>query len=54
MVEVLGSGTRALSTGSVRDPAGQWVGTFTSIWRREADGRWLVVFAKGCSCDRAP
>jgi ketosteroid isomerase-like protein len=47
-VEVLDSGTLALSTGPVRDPEGKQIGTFNSIWRREADGRWRVVFDKGC------
>jgi ketosteroid isomerase-like protein len=46
-VEVLESGGLALSTGPVFDPSGQRVGTFNSIWRREADGRWRVVFDKG-------
>lgn len=47
-VEVLDSGTLALSTGPVHDPQGQRVGTFSSIWRREADGRWRIIFDKGC------
>ena len=52
-VEVLASGTLAHSSGPVRDPAGRQIGTFNSIWRREADGRWRVVFDKGCPvCDR--
>ena len=51
-VEVLESGTLALSTGPVRDPQGRQIGTFNSIWRREPDGRWKVVFDKGCPpCD---
>ena len=54
-VEVLDSGTLALSSGPVRDPAGKVVGTFNSIWRREGDGRWRVVFDKGCDvCNCAP
>ena len=47
-VEVLRSGTLALSSGPVRDPACNRTGTFNSIWRREADGTWRVVFDKGC------
>ena len=47
-VEVLDSGTLALSTGPVFDPQGKRVGTFISTWRREADGKWRVVFDKGC------
>lgn len=47
-VEVLASGTLALSSGPVRDPAGRRIGTFNSVWRREGDGRWRVIFDKGC------
>src|SRR5262249_44850228 len=47
-VEVLESGTLALTSGPVRDPEGRQIGTFNSIWRREPDGRWRVVFDKGC------
>jgi len=51
-VVVLASGTLALSSGPVLNPAGDRVGTFNSIWRREADGRWRIVFDKGCPpCD---
>lgn len=51
-VEVLDSGTLAVSSGPVFDLQGKRVGTFNSIWRREADGRWRVVFDKGCPpCD---
>lgn len=53
-VEVLDSGTLALSTGPVHDPQGQRVGTFSSIWRREADGRWRIVFDKGCPPCKCP
>jgi len=48
VVEVLASGTFALSSGSVWDPEGKQIGTFNSIWRRDADGRWRVIFDKGC------
>ena len=47
-VEVLDSGTLALSSGPVRDPAGKQIGTFNSVWRLEKDGRWRVIFDKGC------
>jgi uncharacterized protein (TIGR02246 family) len=47
-VEVLDSGTLALSTGPVYLPDGKQSGTFSSIWRREADGKWKIIFDKGC------
>jgi len=47
-VEVLDSGTLALSSGPVRDPQGTRVGTFNSVWRRDANGAWKIVFDKGC------
>ena len=47
-VQVLDSGGLALSTGPVRDPNGKPVGTFTSIWRREAGGKWQIIFDSGC------
>ncbi|HET7293890.1 MAG TPA: nuclear transport factor 2 family protein [Vicinamibacteria bacterium] len=53
-VEVLDSGALGLSSGPVFDPTGARVGTFTSIWRREQDGRWRVIFDKGCDCGEAP
>lgn len=46
-VEVLASGTLALTTGPVYDAEGRVVGRFNSIWRQEAPGRWRVVFDKG-------
>jgi ketosteroid isomerase-like protein len=52
-VEILNSGTLALSTGPVYDPAGKLVATFTSIWRQEAPGVWRIVFDKGNDvCDQ--
>ena len=47
-VEVLDSGGLALSSGPVHDPEGKRVGTFNSVWRRDADGQWRIVFDKGC------
>jgi uncharacterized protein (TIGR02246 family) len=47
-VEVLESGTLALSSGPVYNPQGERTGTFNSIWRLEADGKWRVIFDKGC------
>jgi ketosteroid isomerase-like protein len=48
VVEVLPSGNIAISSGPVFDPKGQRVGSFSSVWRREPDGSWQVVFDKGC------
>lgn len=47
-VEVLDSGTLGLSSGPVRDPEGNRVGTFSSVWRRGPEGTWKIVFDKGC------
>lgn len=47
-VEVLDSGKLAHSSGPVMNPKGARVGAFNSIWRRESDGSWKVVFDKGC------
>jgi ketosteroid isomerase-like protein len=46
-VEVLESGELALSTGLVRNADGAVTARFNSIWQRQPDGRWLVVFDKG-------
>lgn len=51
-VEVLDSGTLAISTGPVSTPDGARVGTFNSTWRREQDGSWKIVLDNGCPpCD---
>ena len=47
-VSVLDSGTLGLSSGPVFDPEGKQTGTFQSVWRRTSDGRWEVIFDKGC------
>jgi ketosteroid isomerase-like protein len=52
-VVVLDSGTLAHSSGPVLNSGGKRVATYNSIWRREADGRWQIVFDKGsnaCNC----
>ncbi len=46
-VEVLKSGTLALSTGPVHDASGKLISRFASIWRLEADGQWRIVFDRG-------
>jgi ketosteroid isomerase-like protein len=54
-VEVLDSGTLAMSSGPVRDPDGKRTGTFNSVWRREANGKWKIVLDNGCpACDCGP
>jgi ketosteroid isomerase-like protein len=47
-VQVLDSGTLAMTSGPVKDPAGKRIGTFNSVWRREANGPWKIVFDSGC------
>jgi ketosteroid isomerase-like protein len=48
VIEVLPSGNLAISNGPVFNPAGKKVGNFSSIWRREPDGSWKIIFDKGC------
>jgi ketosteroid isomerase-like protein len=47
IVEVLDSGTLALTSGPVHDPKGELIGRFNSIWRLEPDGRWRIVYDRG-------
>jgi ketosteroid isomerase-like protein len=52
-VEVLASGTLAISSGPVYDPGGKLISRFSSIWRQEARGQWRIVFDRGsevCEC----
>ncbi|MEO7762066.1 MAG: nuclear transport factor 2 family protein [Casimicrobiaceae bacterium] len=52
-VEVLDSGTLALSSGPVRDPSGKHFANFSSIWRLQSPGVWKIIFDKGndeCDC----
>lgn len=46
-VEVLESGKLALSTGPVYSPDGNVTARFQSIWRREPNGQWRIVFDRG-------
>lgn len=46
-VQVLDSGSLAFSSGPVFDPSGRRVATFHSVWRRNDDGEWRIVFDKG-------
>jgi len=53
-VEVLDSGTLALSSGPISNPDGKLIATFTSIWRLEASGNWRIIFDKGNrACDES-
>jgi ketosteroid isomerase-like protein len=47
-IEVLPSGNLAISNGPVFNPSGKKVGNFSSIWRRQSDGKWQIIFDKGC------
>lgn len=60
-VELLEDGTLALTRGPYRmiaeDPDGNRVenwGTFNSVWRKNADGEWRVIFDAGNSASTAP
>lgn len=54
-VRVPDSGTLGWSSGPVRDPSGKRVGTYNSVWRREANGQWKIIFDHGCpACNCAP
>ncbi len=60
-VEVLEDGNLALTRGPFRvvtqDDVGNEVerwGTFNSVWRRQADGRWKVVFDAGSPASEPP
>ncbi|MFA9273917.1 MAG: DUF4440 domain-containing protein [Candidatus Aquirickettsiella gammari] len=54
-VEVLDSGSLAISVGPVRDPNGKLIANFSSIWRLESSGVWRIVFDRGtdvCNCKK--
>jgi ketosteroid isomerase-like protein len=54
-VEVLDSGQWAHSSGPVRNPKGEVVNRFNSVWHQEAPGVWRVVFDRGdtpCNCQK--
>jgi ketosteroid isomerase-like protein len=52
---VLDSGTLGLTSGPIFAPDGRRIGTFNSVWRRQPDGSWQVVFDRGCpDCDCSP
>jgi ketosteroid isomerase-like protein len=43
-VVVNGAGDLGLSTGPVRDPEGKHIGDFASVWQKQKDGSWKIVF----------
>ena len=53
-VEVLESGTLALSTGPVRNAQGSIIARFNSIWRQDSPGIWRIVFDRGSPVCKAP
>lgn len=45
------SGDIGFSTGPVYDTDGTRTGTYNSVWRKEKDGKWRIIFDHGCpSC----
>ncbi len=47
-VQVLESGMLAMTSGPVKDASGKRIGTFNSVWRRDPNGQWKIVFDNGC------
>ena len=43
-VVVNARGDLGLSTGAVRDPKGELIGNYSSIWQRQKNGSWKVLF----------
>jgi ketosteroid isomerase-like protein len=54
IVEVAGDGALGYSEGPVASPKGEVFARFCSTWRRDADGRWRVVFDNGYPVCRPP
>ena len=50
-VAVLDSGALGFTSGPVLNSAGEQIAIFNSVWRREPNGSWKIVFDRGCpSC----
>jgi proline iminopeptidase len=43
-VEVTADGKLGLSTGPIYDPKGHHTGDYSSIWQKQADGTWKIIF----------
>ncbi len=48
------SGDVGMTSGPVFDPAGIWVGAFTSVWRRQPGGSWHIVLDGAPPCEAPP
>ncbi|HSN68951.1 MAG TPA: DUF4440 domain-containing protein [Thermoanaerobaculia bacterium] len=46
------SRTMGMTNGPVYDPDGNHAGTFSSVWRRQPDGTWKIIFDGGGECPR--
>lgn len=54
-VAVVATGDVGFSSGPVSDPDGNRTGTYNSVWRKEADGKWRIIFDNGCpACPTCP
>jgi ketosteroid isomerase-like protein len=55
-IEVSGDGAIGLSSGPVLDEKGNHVSDYYSIWRKQSDGTWKVIFdGPGCQiCQAKP
>ena len=43
-VVVNGAGNLALSTGPIHDAEGTLIGYYSSIWQKQSDGTWKIIF----------
>jgi ketosteroid isomerase-like protein len=46
-VEIAAGGTLGMTSGPVHSSAGTLTGRFNSVWQRQPDGRWRIVFDSG-------
>lgn len=44
------AGDLGLSQGPVLSPEGEWLANFSSLWRRQEDGTWKIVFDGAPPC----